>query len=157
MYRIEIYMLYSFFVRCATFLGEVHFSRSYKRVSQNWLHPRKLWRICTSGIEEGNQALPLFLRISNMSRHVLSRLSIYFLYHKFIHTFIYTFICTFIHTFIHTFRYTFIYTFVRTFIHTFIRTYKHTKILLQSSVTHFQYILYAQFLTCCPHRIVLVI
>jgi len=109
-------------IRCAALFGKVFFNYSCKRILQIWLHSR--CDVCgsTSGVEEGNQALPLFLRISNMSRHILLRLSMYFLCHKLIHIFIRTFICMFIHIFIHTF----IRTFIHTFIHTYIQTYKHT-------------------------------
>jgi len=105
------------FSRCAALFREVHFST----IRTSGYHKTDCIRencdvySSTSRIDRGVRPF-LFLRISNMSWHILLRLSTYFLCHKFIDMFIRTFIHTFIHTFIRTF--------IHMFIHTFVRTYK---------------------------------
>jgi len=67
-----------------------------------------------SGIVERKQALPLFPRISNVSRYV----------------------------FLHVFSFSRVYTYVYTFTRTFTRTYVHTYVIIHSYYSYYTYIYY---------------
>ena len=105
------------------------------------------------------RSFPLFPRISNVSRHISSCLSTYFLCHEFIHilhihiytlslvytyvifihTFIYTFILTYVHTFIHTYISTYVYMYVYIYVHAYVYTYitKEEKRNIINTLTYF--------------------
>ena len=87
-------------MRCSLWRSIVHFStvRTSGYRKTDCIRENCDYMVVLLESKRGETGLSLFPRILNKSRYVLSRLSTYFLCHKFIYTFIRTFICTFIHT-----------------------------------------------------------
>jgi len=147
-------------MRCSLWWSTFFELLSYKWVSQDWLRVNCDIYGNTSGIKEGRQTVPFFPKEIRMYCDTFYDIFLrIFFCHEFIHTFIHLRVHMFIYTLMH-------------IVHTCIikegkgNTYVNVFYLKNSFATN-NYIFsihllcifntfYAQFLTCCLHRIVLV-